>query len=565
MATYYISTTGSNSTGNGSSVNPWATLSYAISNVTTFGDVIHVNAGTYAAISTFMELRNGVSIEGDGRDVTTIPLTYSSGMPCIKAESYGYWGNSAYGNQHITGIKFTGSTTPGTPVGIVGIGISFRSNVWIYDCEFVDFVRTAVWFQGIPTYVTWTTDNPYETRTGVDSMYLPPDSGFCTGNRFYNNVVHNSCGLISGTFYSGELEVATQDGMLIYGNTMTALGRSGNSNGVPIKLIGDCGFNKNVKIYNNSIDAGHKNTNYWQFSIEVWWDLGGLEIYNNTLNGSIDLCDSWDHYGVGYGAKVYDNDIGYSSSANLWEPGIRLEGSHLSNYIYRNKFHNINIGVEVNNNDVSGATTWDGVYIYDNLMVDLSGPSWQCWGVYWGGSGVITNTSAIWQNIYIQHNTIVAASTSIDPTTYGIMLPTVQDTNNVYIENNILINWERGAIWGDKTRIQATNIYIRNNLIYDSYNSNDPVYLNSYPTAGITYSGTVKSDPLFVSSSDWHLSSTSSPAYHAGRDLTIETDYDEELFHSTTPSIGAYEYITEEPPVSNIIINNSFFAKYSIM
>lgn len=550
-ATYYVSPTTASPAGNNSNAGtiaaPWATLSYALTQATTIGDIIHVNAGTYPAITTQMILNNGVTIEGAGRDVTTIPLTWNGGRPCIKAESYGYWGNTSYGNQHISGIKFTGSTTPGTPVGIAAIGINFRSNVWIYDCEFVDFTRTAVWFQGIPTYETWTTDNPYETRSGADSEFLPPTSGLCTGNRFYNNEVHNSCGVITGTDYSGELEVATQDGMLIYGNTMTAIGRSGNTNGVPIKLIGDCGFNRNTKIYNNTINAGHKSTNYWQFTIEVWWDLGGLEIYDNVLNGTIDLCDSWDQYSVGYGAKVYDNDIGYSTSANQWEPGIRLEGSHLDTYVFRNKFHNINIGIEVNNNDVSGATTWDGVHIYDNLMVDLSGPSWQCWGIYWGGSGTITNTSDVWDNIYIQHNTIVAASTSIDPTTYGIMLPTVQDANNVFIENNILINWERGAIWGDKTRIQATNIFIRNNVIYDSYNSNDPVYLNSYPTAGITYSGTVKADPLFLSSTDWRLSSISSPAYHTGYNTDIATDYAENSFHATTPSIGAYEFDEGEP------------------
>ena len=77
--------------------------------------------------------------------------------------------------------------------------------------------------------------------------------------------------------------------------------------------------------------------------MEIWWNLGGIEIYNNTLKGSIDFCDSWDQYGVGYGVKIYDNDIGYSTSSNLWEPGIRFEGTHVDDYVFRNKFHNINI------------------------------------------------------------------------------------------------------------------------------------------------------------------------------------------------------------------------------
>lgn len=551
-STYYISPSGNNATGNGSISQPWQTLSYAISNVKTYGNIIHVAAGTYPPITTQMHLTNGISIEGEGRDITVIPLTYSSGRPCIKLETWLGWENkTTVGHQHISGIKFVGSTTPGTPIGQVAIGVNFRNYVAIYDCWFEDFSRNAVWFTGEPTYNDWTIANPYDARIAVDSEHLPFSDSFCEGNKFYNNQVHNCCGLIglpADRQFSGALEVATQDGMLIYGNNMTALGRSGTNNGVPIKLIHDCGFNKNVKIYNNTIDAGHKDTNYWQFSMEIWWNLGGIEIYNNTLKGSIDFCDSWDQYGVGYGVKIYDNDIGYSTSSNLWEPGIRFEGTHVDDYVFRNKFHNINIGIEVNNENSSGVTTWNGVYIYDNLMVNLSGPSWQCWGIYWGGSGVITNTISVWQNIYIQQNTIVAASTSIAPTTYGIMLPTVQDVNNLYIENNILINWERGAILGYKTRIQATNIYIRNNLIYDSYNNNDPVYLNGYPTSGITYSGTVKENPLFISSSDFHLQATS-PCIGAGLYISwLTTDYDGNGWLNP-PSIGAYELYGDGVPV----------------
>jgi len=48
MATFYIATNGVNdSSRDGSVGQEWATLSYACSRVTTFGDVIHVNAGSY--------------------------------------------------------------------------------------------------------------------------------------------------------------------------------------------------------------------------------------------------------------------------------------------------------------------------------------------------------------------------------------------------------------------------------------------------------------------------------------------------------------------------------------
>jgi len=173
----------------------------------------------------------------------------------------------------------------------------------------------------------------------------------------------------------------------------------------------------------------------------------------------------------------------------------------------------------------------------------------------------------LWKNWYIQHNTIVAKADAPNPTYYGIVLPTAEKFDGLYIENNILINWERGAVWGEGTRTQATNIFIRNNLIYDCASAaqqsgyNDPVYVNSYPTAGITYSGTVKADPLFVSTTDWHLSGTSSPAYHAGRDLNIATDYAGNTWNNP-PSIGAYEYIEES---EEIIIENATHANFSII
>lgn len=563
MATYYISPTGNN-TNAGTIAAPWATLSYAISQATTFGDIIHVNAGTYPAISTQMELRNGVSLEGYGLPI--IPLTWTGGKPCIKAETYGAWSNKSVGHQHISGIKFVGSTTPGTPVGIVAIGVNFRHHFEIYDCWFEDFVESAVIFQGEPTYSLDDDEetrirNPYETREGYESYYFPYNDSFCEGNKFYNNEVHNCCVELNHVSHdaSGALEFSMQDGMLVYGNTMTALGRSSNYNGVPIKMI--IGFNKNVKIHDNTINAGHKSTNYWQFAIEIWWDLGSLEIYDNVLNGSIDLCDSWDHYGAGYGAKIYDNDIGYPTTTTEYDTGIILEDTHIDTYIFRNKIHHVGRAIGINNANRTHAEVMNNVHIYDNLMVELSGNQWQTWGISWSYQTIVSHT-ATWRNLFIQHNTIVAKANAPDPTYYGIVLPTVERFDSLFIENNILINWERGAIWGTGTRTQATNIFIRNNLIYDSYNNNDPVYVNGYPSAGITYSGTVKADPLFESAINWHLSGTSSPAYHAGRDLAITTDYAGNAFHATTPSIGAYEYIEES---EEIIIENATHTNFSIV
>lgn len=560
---YYVSTNGTDVTYGGTFNEPWATLSYAISRVTTFGSVIHVEGGTYPAISTQMLLRDGVSIEGDGRNITTIPLTYSASYPCIKLETAEGWTNKNRGHQQITGIKFVGSTTPGTPIGICAIGVNFRHYVEIHDCWFEDFRDIAVWFNGEPTYsldddVATRIKNPYESRTGIEGEYFPYEDSFCEGNKFYNNQVHNCCRELDPVTHSasGELEFSMQDGFLVYGNTMTALGRAGYRNGVPIKMI--IGFNKNTKIHNNIINAGHKSQNYWQFGIEIWWDLGGLEIYENVVNGSIDLCASFDHYGLGYGAKIYDNDIGYPTTSNEHDTGINLEHSHMGTYIYRNKIHHVGTAIGINNTVYSSVQVNDGVYIKDNLMVELAGTEWQTWGIAFSYQ-TITNPGVLWKNMYIQHNTIVAKSDAPYPTYYGIVLPTVERWDGFYIENNILINWERGAIWAEHTRTQATNFFIRNNLIFESYNNNDPVYVNGYPSSGITYSETVKADPLFISASDYRPQATS-PCIAKGLYLGytwLNTDYAGNNWMNK-PSIGAYEIaenglpILSTSPVTNI-------------
>jgi PGF-pre-PGF domain-containing protein len=65
---YYVSTIGSDSTGNGSSGNSWATIQYAINNVST-GDIIYVVNGTYIEN---VDVNKSVSLIGNGYQNTTI-------------------------------------------------------------------------------------------------------------------------------------------------------------------------------------------------------------------------------------------------------------------------------------------------------------------------------------------------------------------------------------------------------------------------------------------------------------------------------------------------------------
>src|SRR5258708_37041131 len=71
-STYYVSTTGSDASGNGSSVSPWKTLMYAVTKVAANqGHTIQVGAGTFVE-SGLVEVPLGGSVTGAGIDVTII-------------------------------------------------------------------------------------------------------------------------------------------------------------------------------------------------------------------------------------------------------------------------------------------------------------------------------------------------------------------------------------------------------------------------------------------------------------------------------------------------------------
>jgi uncharacterized repeat protein (TIGR02059 family) len=82
-------------------------------------------------------------------------------------------------------------------------------------------------------------------------------------------------------------------------------------------------------------------------------------------------------------------------------------------------------------------------------------------------------------------------------------------------------------------------LHVENNLAYDNANSNNPV-LSGNSISNYTFSSNIISDPLFVSSSDYHLQ-TLSPAIGKGLSVSgLVADYDGSAIKSP-PSIGAYE------------------------
>ena len=135
---YWISPNGYNATGDGTNLLPWKTLSYACSQVTNIGAVIHVAPGTYTETAQSV-LAPGVSIEGIGD--TCIITSAAALNPIITASSAA--GNAANGNQSISYLKLDGDLT-----ALRSIDANFRSNVKIHHCTFVDFLYNGVRMNG---------------------------------------------------------------------------------------------------------------------------------------------------------------------------------------------------------------------------------------------------------------------------------------------------------------------------------------------------------------------------------------------------------------------------------
>ena len=209
MAIYYISPTGNDTTGTGAIGNPWKTLKKACDTVTTAGDTIHVNAGTYLEVLQCY-VAPGVNLEGDG-DTSVIQSTWPwSFQAAVSLESVG----GVNGNQSVSYLKFDGraETTPR------GLAIQGRSNVDVHHITVVDFKEEGVVFNG---------DNFYNVNEPAI---------YATGNKFHDSTITN-CSQYAGSG-GGNLEIGGQEGMLIYNNNIIQPMRANGLIGWPIKYYG---------------------------------------------------------------------------------------------------------------------------------------------------------------------------------------------------------------------------------------------------------------------------------------------------------------------------------------
>ncbi len=508
--TYYIGPSGNNNTGNGSISYPWASLAYACTKVTTPGDIIHVNPGTYTETSQSV-LAVGISIEGAGNTSIIHSHITAPGIYTILLASNSEGTN---GNQQISYIRMEGGLT-----AYSAIRVAARCNVKIHHCEFEDFFSEGVIFGG-------------KTMSGSGEP-----TTYATGNEFYNNIITNCADYEGVGRYGigcGNLGIGGQQGMLVHDNTMVQEDRGVDANGYVIKFH-NSGYLKGLKIYNNTIIKPPYDGSTWDFSMELWNCRGGIEIYGNIIQGGVDFGGNTsitnDEGGYGFAIKVYNNTLGQETLRSTDEVGIHAERGHTGGfYVYNNIFKNLYCPLAMYQGD---GDTFEDFYVFNNIFntIGLAGTSNYGNGTEWG---TIDVSNITYDNINFVNNVFYAGAAG--GPNCGLRFTFKGTATNLTVRNNIFQGFAANPIYFEGSTINTVSI--ENNLYYNNFNSNSAAYSGCTITNKTEQNNKV-GNPNFVSSSDFHLNA-GSPGIGTGTPIQyITTDFENNPV-TNPPNIGCY-------------------------
>jgi len=517
-ATFYVAPDGQGDDNDTGSVpeQAWATADFAVTQVSS-GDSIHFLPGIHTRATSLL-IPVGVSLIGAGPGsviAVTVSDSYSWGFvlssPTVNTD----------GNQTISHLRFvgTGNNPSSTEQNITGaIRINLRGNVHIHDCEFEDFDDNAVTFSG-------------QGDAGGEP------TAWAVGNMFYDNTLINTCKeQLPGEWMSGGLQIGAQEDMEIFGNYFDETARGTGSCGYNIKYYAN-GWNRGLKIHDNTFLKlpGGPSWNDWNFAIELWNWMGGVEIYDNIIEGSIDVVQSVSGE-YDFAVKIHDNTFGYDAlptSSGSWanlNAAVYLEHACVDVEIFNNLMRNLETPFRFSPLD---GDTYEDIRIHHNVIHsignDTPGEDVGCNILNFAGPGSWTV-----RNLFFEHNSVY---TDVGAAGWALIFP-AQTFEHVYIRNNIIQGFDSTPIEFNGSNTDV--LFIQNNNFYGN-GSNLP-NVTGAPT-NYTSSGNITTAPGFSDAPAELTLRASSDNIDAGLDLGYETDV---LGHPVPigpgPDIGAYEY-----------------------
>lgn len=540
---YYVKNTGNNANTGLSDAQAWTTIAKVNTLAPTGSDTIYFNRGdTWVVAAT------------NGSDALNIHHSGTSGHQ-ITYSAYGTGNKPIFtGRTVIVGWATAGNWTDGggniwhmtITNGTAAYSDNTRGRLWVNGVELMHSSSTTVpttlvpWTHNGTILYVYSVGNPATTFSSMEDVGVTYYSLYCVADYI--------------TIQNLDLRGSSESMYMI------------NSDSIIIENcnIGyDCGqyglraeFNNGITIRNNTFDTGDRLNDLWyaqNTEAGIWVRTGNhtWDIYNNSFM-------DWGHSAYDLTATDPDNPTtnilfhnNYMTCANSdYGRGFAVAGyTGLSGVeIYDNYIYNIPTqnqldapGVKIHNNII------DGVRGMLSYRAD-------------GACGIFIYLSNIFSdapnNIEIDNNTIMNC---LNPgiSVHGTITFAGTSVHDNYIRNNIIYNCDATGHYQIYIYDLAgvLNQTFQNNLLY-STGVTDLVYYghsatNDYAhtiaefnaengTASDVVSGNIGGDPLFVSTTNFHLK-TASPAIGAGLNVGLLTDYSGKNI-PLLPTIGAYEY-----------------------
>src|SRR5258706_8840587 len=419
--TYYVSTAGNDTSGDGSASNPWKTLMYAVTKVAANqGHTIQVGAGTFVE-SGLVEVPLGVSIAGAGVDVTIFKAAssfyYHPAAPGYGTDKFlislsGF--NPADGNQSLKNFTIDGDLRQLHG----GIYVRYRNKVVIDQVKVTNTNFTGIWL--------WDVQDSQLTNSQLVNCSWG-STGYCSGALNLGNVQR--------------VEVAQLN---VDENT-----------GYGIKAIGPDGYNDifNLKIHDSHVSVTPfglwNNGSAPNIAIELWMaTLVGCEIYNTYVDNTISLVNSAIPSTGIQTIRVHDNTFDMQTRASGAGYGLELtihdaEVDH--NYFLKGNY---------------GIANWDNAQqnwnIHHNTFYALS-------SIY-PGEVVRSQWSGL-HNVKLYNNTIEFTGTNTMSVVgvYGGSSDNIDIKNNLVINSNTSYNYYPNQLLHTEPGATVTNLTVLNN------------------------------------------------------------------------------------------------------
>lgn len=470
--TYFVSTTGSDTSGNGSQSLPWRTITHAINTVGGPGVTINVLAGTY---SERVVIDHSGSASGGNFVIQN--YNYPSGSAIIDGTNVtiGNDGTYAYGLVDIQNQSY-----------ITLSGFEIRNFKTTND----SLVPAGIHVEGSGANIQLLNNNVHGIyNTGKATVH----NGNCTGAE------PEAFGLIvAGTDGTNPLSNIT-----ISGNQLTDL-KTGCSESMTV--------NGNVNGFTISHNTVHNNSNIGIAALGGEGVASGYSQYNGSPNDQARNGEISDN--VVY--TIHSNSQGSSGVYGLncyCADGIYLDGS-AENIVERNSVYDVDLGIEVTGEGAAQNTTNN--IVRDNLFFSNS-----VVGISIGGQGTSGGSS----NTTVLNNTLydngLVTSVALGEFATGTNL-----TGSNLFENNILYAGPTGVLLDAVTTAGVTlnyNLYFATSSATWIWGSKTETSFSAYQSASGQDKSSLFEDPLFANLSatppttlpDLHVK-PGSPALKAG-------------------------------------------------